>query len=172
MWRYDIFHYCNECIQAQKFLVGVLVHLLIRYSNRWPTVELVQMTLLLLQFYSNLYQKGDLISRWAPITFLFYCIFSIFNRKSILWLNQTELQHDREQSNAEVLVKVQLKLYCENQGSHRSGKSGKILKTFSSQGKQGVFSQNQGKNFEIREVFFKTIFEPFNLRKNRFFFRL
>ena len=44
------------------------------------------------------------------------------------------------------------------QGSHRSGKSvksGKILKTFSSQGKQGVFSQNQGKNFQIRELFSK-----------------
>ena len=42
------------------------------------------------------------------------------------------------------------------QGSHRSGKSGKILKTFSSQenqGKAGFFSQNQGKNFKIREIF-------------------
>ena len=57
------------------------------------------------------------------------------------------------------------------QGSHRSGNSGKILKTFSSQGNQGktrVFSQNQGKKFQIRELFFQTIFKPFkpiNLRK-------
>ena len=62
------------------------------------------------------------------------------------------------------------------QGSHRSGKSGnsgKFLKTFSSQGNQGktgggVFSQNQGKKFQIRELFFQTIFKPFkpiNLRK-------
>ena len=34
--------------------------------------------------------------------------------------------------------------------------------------KQGVFSQNQGKKFQIRELFFQTIFKPFkpiNLRK-------
>ena len=41
----------------------------------------------------------------------------------------------------------------------QSGKSGKILKTFSSQGNQGktggVSAQNQGKNFQIRELFFK-----------------
>ena len=38
--------------------------------------------------------------------------------------------------------------------------------------KQGVLSQNQGKNFQIREFFFKTIFKlfkPFNLRKNLFY---
>ena len=37
--------------------------------------------------------------------------------------------------------------------------------------KQGVFSQNQGGNVQIRELFFKTIFKPFkpfNLRKNVF----
>ena len=61
------------------------------------------------------------------------------------------------------------------QGSHRSGNSGKILKTFSSQGnqgkKQGIFSQNQGKIFQIRELFPQTIFKPFkpkNLRKTFF----
>ena len=54
--------------------------------------------------------------------------------------------------------------------SDRSGKSGKILKTFSSQGiseKQGVFSQNQEKNFQVRELFFKNLFKivkPFFFR--------
>ena len=57
------------------------------------------------------------------------------------------------------------------QGSHRSGNSGKILKTFSSQGNQGktgFFQPNSGKKFQIRELFFQTIFKPFkpiNLRK-------
>ena len=35
-------------------------------------------------------------------------------------------------------------------------------------GKNGFFSQNQGKKFQIRELFFQTIFKPFkpiNLRK-------
>ena len=60
------------------------------------------------------------------------------------------------------------------QGSHQSGKSGKILKTFSSQGNQGKmggFQPNSGEKFYIRELFFKTIFKafiPFNLRKNVF----
>ena len=50
----------------------------------------------------------------------------------------------------------------------------KILKTFSSQGNQGktgVFSQNQGKNFEIRELLFQNHFQPFyhfNPRKKTF----
>ena len=58
------------------------------------------------------------------------------------------------------------------QGSHRSGNSGKILKTFfpvrEIREKQGFFSRNQGKKFQIRELFFQTIFKPFkpiNLRK-------
>ena len=33
----------------------------------------------------------------------------------------------------------------------------------------GVFSQNQGKYFQIRELFSKTISKHFNLRKNVFF---
>ena len=59
----------------------------------------------------------------------------------------------------------------DQQGSHRSGNSGKILKAFSSQGnqgKQGVSSQNQGKKFQMRELFSQTIFKPYkpkNLRK-------
>ena len=55
-----------------------------------------------------------------------------------------------------------------SQGSHRSGK---FLKTFFQSGKSGengVFSQNQGKNVQIREPFFKTIFKLFTLRKNVF----
>ena len=45
----------------------------------------------------------------------------------------------------------------------QSGKSGKY---------RGVLSQNQAKNFHIREFFFKTIFKLFklfNLRKNLFY---
>ena len=69
------------------------------------------------------------------------------------------------------------KFFTNTQGSHRAGKSGnsgKILKTFSSQGnqgKRGVFSQNQGKNFEIRELLFQNHFQPFkhfNQRKKTF----
>ena len=36
------------------------------------------------------------------------------------------------------------------------------------QGKRGVFSQNQGEKFKMRELFFGTIFGPFNLRKMLF----
>ena len=60
------------------------------------------------------------------------------------------------------------------QGSHRSEKSGKILKAFSSkgnQGKQWVFSQNQGKKFQIRELFPQTIFRPFKPINLRIFFK-
>ena len=59
------------------------------------------------------------------------------------------------------------------QTSHQSGKSGKFLKTFQS-GKTGGFQPKSGKIFQIREnfsnqgTFFKTIFKPFNLRKNLF----
>ena len=48
------------------------------------------------------------------------------------------------------------------------------FETFSSQGNQGkwgVFSQNQGKNFEIRELLFQNHFQPFkhfNPRKKTF----
>ena len=69
-----------------------------------------------------------------------------------------------------------LKHLCDGikQGSHRSGKSGnsgEILKSFSSQGNQGktgVFQPKSGKKFQIRELFFQTIskpFKPINLRK-------
>ena len=60
------------------------------------------------------------------------------------------------------------------QGSHRSGnsgKSGKILKTFSSQenqGKTGGFQPKSRKIIQIREFFSQTIFKPFkpiNLRE-------
>ena len=52
------------------------------------------------------------------------------------------------------------------QGSHRSGNSGKILKTFSSQGNQGktgVFQPKSGKKISNQGTFFQTIFKPFKL---------
>ena len=57
------------------------------------------------------------------------------------------------------------------QGSHRSGKSGKILKIFSSQGnqgKRGFSAKIRGKNFKSGNFFFQTNskpFKPINLRK-------
>ena len=51
------------------------------------------------------------------------------------------------------------------------GIQGKFLRLFpvrEIREKQGFFSQNQGKKFQIRELFFQTIFKPFkpiNLRK-------
>ena len=56
-------------------------------------------------------------------------------------------------------------LEAEVQGSHLSGK---LLKTFSSQGnhgKTGGFQSKTGKKFQIRELFFQNIFKPFDLRK-------
>ena len=63
------------------------------------------------------------------------------------------------------------------QGSHRSGKSGnsgKILNTFSSQGNQGKtggFQLKSGKKFSNQGTFFQNHFQPykpFNLRKSFF----
>ena len=60
------------------------------------------------------------------------------------------------------------------QGSHQSGKSGKILKTFSSQGNQGKtggFQPKSGKKFSNQGTFSQTIFKPFkpkNLRTKFF----
>ena len=51
------------------------------------------------------------------------------------------------------------------------GNQGKFRKTFSSQenqGKTGGFQPKSGEKIQIRELFFKTIFKPFNLRKNVF----
>ena len=51
------------------------------------------------------------------------------------------------------------------QGSHQSGKSGKILKTFSSQRNKGEigFSANIREKFSNQGTFIKTIFKPFNM---------
>ena len=68
------------------------------------------------------------------------------------------------------LISVLLALWWHPQGSHRSGKSGNILKTFSSQGSQGKmgFSAKIREKFQIREHFFRTILKPFSLRKMLF----
>ena len=50
------------------------------------------------------------------------------------------------------------------QGSHRSGNSGKILKTFSSQGNQGktgVFQPKSGKKISNQGTFFANHFQTF-----------
>ena len=50
------------------------------------------------------------------------------------------------------------------QGSHRSGNSGKILKTFSSQGNQGktgVFQPKSGKKISNQGTFFPNHFQTF-----------
>ena len=44
------------------------------------------------------------------------------------------------------------------QGSHQSGNSGKILKTFSSQGKTGVFQPKSGKKISNQGTFFSNHF--------------
>ena len=56
------------------------------------------------------------------------------------------------------------------QGSRRSGKLWKILKTFQSgkSGKIGGFQSTSGKKISNQGTFFKTIFKHFNLRKNLF----
>ena len=51
-----------------------------------------------------------------------------------------------------------------SQGSHRSGNSGKILKTFSSQGNQGktgVFQPKSGKKISNQGTFFPNHFQTF-----------
>ena len=51
-----------------------------------------------------------------------------------------------------------------SQGSHRSGNSGKILKTFSSQGNQGktgVFQPKSGKKISNQGTFFPKHFQTF-----------
>ena len=64
--------------------------------------------------------------------------------------------------------------WVHRQGSHRSGKSGnsgKILKTFSNQGKTGSFQPKSGKKCEVMELFFQNYFQPFkhfNPRKKTF----
>ena len=48
-----------------------------------------------------------------------------------------------------------------NQGSHQSGNSGKILKTFSSQGNQGktgIFQPKSGKKISNQGTFFPNHF--------------
>ena len=47
------------------------------------------------------------------------------------------------------------------QGSHRSGKSGKTLKTFSNQGKTEGFQLKSGKKISNQGTFFQNHFQTF-----------
>ena len=70
----------------------------------------------------------------------------------------SHLQFIRHELLCELFSLGNCKKWAHNQGSHRSGKSGKILKTFSSQGNQEKMrslSQNQRKFFKAEKFFSK-----------------
>ena len=87
---------------------------------------------------------------------------SSFSTISCRWIHWIWWHNDWSQKDS-IYGSFQLipKSITVNQGSHRSGKSGnsgKILKTFSSQGNQGKtrgFQPKSGKKFQIRELFSK-----------------